>query len=412
MDQNNDSSSFDQIQPPQYPIIHHPSQEMNEEVFQAKEKLMKSIQTFLEKFNRISFEEMPKVLLQAWKNFFAIQHAQPEDTNELFQKLLEDLQIINEELAEYIISLSWNRPTFFNDDEEHYVQYKEYLENSSNEIAAINFNQEKEEPPQNSGTRQLIREECGVKVCEKQKQNVEDTLLKLLEVCRQKEFYCMHNDVDDLIESALNSKLLPINLRSQRLNKKKQEVKNIVEQTTKRGTRIAESLQNFRVKKSSTSLNNTSQISSVNAIAPVLPTEEPEYFLTMGMNLLQILQLLSNPIFDDNDDFTSSNDESLSNEDVPMEKFEIYSNPLFDDEEINSDEIEPHYFNVESNLSESLSNHDNLFDSSPKFDYLEEFSGELMPTSIVNEDRIKREHKEYISLMEKQLAINSFPYPL
>nr|GFA49114.1 hypothetical protein [Tanacetum cinerariifolium] len=39
---------------------------------------------------------------------------------------------------------------------------------------------------------------------------------------------------------------------------------------------------NFRVKKSSTSLNNTPQISSVNAIAPVLPTKEPKYSLSMG----------------------------------------------------------------------------------------------------------------------------------
>nr|GEW59846.1 hypothetical protein [Tanacetum cinerariifolium] len=123
---------------------------MSEEVLQAKGNLMKSIQTFLEKFNCICFGEKPKVLLQAWENFFAIQHAQPEDTNELFQKLLEDLQIINEELAEYINSPSWNRPTFCSDDEEHFVQYKEYLKNSSNTIAALNFNQEKEEPPQNS----------------------------------------------------------------------------------------------------------------------------------------------------------------------------------------------------------------------------------------------------------------------
>ncbi|GJV13686.1 hypothetical protein Tco_1355227 [Tanacetum coccineum] len=41
----------------------------------------------------------------------------------------------------------------------------------------------------------------------------------------------------------------------------------------------------------------------------------------------------SNPLFDSNDDFTSSDDESLSDEDVPMENFKIYSNPLFDDEE-------------------------------------------------------------------------------
>nr|GEV52243.1 putative ribonuclease H-like domain-containing protein [Tanacetum cinerariifolium] len=61
--------------------------------------------------------------------------------------------------------------------------------------------QEKEEPPQNFDIHQLIREVCGIKVCEEQKQNMEDTMLELLEVCRQKELYCMHNDVDDLIEN-------------------------------------------------------------------------------------------------------------------------------------------------------------------------------------------------------------------
>ncbi|GJS23916.1 hypothetical protein Tco_0452548 [Tanacetum coccineum] len=68
----------------------------------------------------------------------------------------------------------------------------------------------------------------------------------------------------------------------------------------------------------------------------------------------------SNPLFDSNDDFTSSDDESLSDEDVPMENFKIYSNPLFDDEEIISPKIDPHYFNAESNLIESLLNRDIL----------------------------------------------------
>nr|GEV55120.1 hypothetical protein [Tanacetum cinerariifolium] len=111
---------------------------------------------------------------------------------------------------------------------------------------------------------------------------MKDTMLELLENCRQKELYCMHNDVEDLIESALNSKLLSINLKSQRLDKGKQEVKNIVEQPTKRKTRMTEYLQNFKVIHKMSSISNTPQISSVVAIAPVLPTEEPEYSLTMG----------------------------------------------------------------------------------------------------------------------------------
>nr|GEZ52729.1 hypothetical protein [Tanacetum cinerariifolium] len=104
---------------------------------QARENLMKSIQTFLKKFNRISFRETPKVLSRAWEKFFEIQHAQPEYTHELLRKLLKDLQIISEELAEYINSISWNRPAFYDDDDEYFIQYKEYLEKFSNAIAPV-----------------------------------------------------------------------------------------------------------------------------------------------------------------------------------------------------------------------------------------------------------------------------------
>ncbi|GKC92873.1 hypothetical protein Tco_1158315, partial [Tanacetum coccineum] len=41
----------------------------------------------------------------------------------------------------------------------------------------------------------------------------------------------------------------------------------------------------------------------------------------------------SNPLFDSNDDFTSSYDESLSDEDVPEDNMKIYSNPLFEFDE-------------------------------------------------------------------------------
>ncbi|GJV31772.1 hypothetical protein Tco_1392172 [Tanacetum coccineum] len=135
---NSNSSGSDQIQPPQYSVIHHLPQETSVEILQAKEDLMKSIQTFLKKFNRISFRETPKVLSLAWENFFEIQHAQPEDIQELLNKLLQDLQIIREELAEYINSPSWNRPAFYDDDDDEYtIQYREYLENSSNAITPV-----------------------------------------------------------------------------------------------------------------------------------------------------------------------------------------------------------------------------------------------------------------------------------
>nr|GEX54944.1 hypothetical protein [Tanacetum cinerariifolium] len=167
MDQNINSSSFDQIQPSQYP------------------------------------------------------HVQLEDINELLQKLLEDLQIISEELAEYINYPSWNHPTFYNNDEEHSIQYKEYLENSSN------------------------------------------------------------------------------------------------------------------------------------AITTILPTKEREYSLCMRYEHLSTIP------------------------------------------ETESDEV------IKSSVKNLAQIPNTLFDSFSKFDSLEEFSGELMPTSIINEERIKREHEENISLMEK-----------
>nr|GFB74084.1 hypothetical protein [Tanacetum cinerariifolium] len=79
--QNVDFSCSDQIQTLQYPDVNPPSPEIsNEENFQAKGDLMKSIQTFLESFNCIPFEEKPQILFQTWETFFAIQCSQLEDS--------------------------------------------------------------------------------------------------------------------------------------------------------------------------------------------------------------------------------------------------------------------------------------------------------------------------------------------
>nr|GEU71782.1 hypothetical protein [Tanacetum cinerariifolium] len=59
----------------------------------------------------------------------------------------------------------------------------------------------------------------------------------------------------------------------------------------------------------------------------------------------------SNLLFDSNDDFTSSDNESLSNKDVPEENVKVYSNPLFefDDEYISSD-VNPLFDEVLENI--------------------------------------------------------------
>ncbi|GKA59408.1 hypothetical protein Tco_0758721 [Tanacetum coccineum] len=115
----------------------------------------------------------------------------------------------------------------------------------------------------------------------------------------------------------------------------------------------------------------------------------------------------SNSLFDADDDFSSSDDESFSDEDVPKENFKIFLNPL-SDEEIISTKIDPHHFNAESDLIESLLNRDTSIVSSPKFDsLLEEFSSELAHIDNVADF----DPEEEIRLVEKLLYDNSSPRP-
>ncbi|GJZ46151.1 hypothetical protein Tco_0593747, partial [Tanacetum coccineum] len=72
----------------------------------------------------------------------------------------------------------------------------------------------------------------------------------------------------------------------------------------------------------------------------------------------------SNPLFDSNDDFTSSDDESLFDEDVPEDNVKIYSNPLFefDDEYISSD-VNPLFVEVLEDIECKVSYDSNLDES-------------------------------------------------
>ncbi|GJY04175.1 hypothetical protein Tco_0370115 [Tanacetum coccineum] len=215
--------------------------------------------------------------------------------------------------------------------------------------------QEKQVPSPNSVFRQLIEEMYGTKVCEEQKKNMEDTMLELLDDYRQKELYCIHNNVDDLIESAFNSKVLLINLNSQRFDMEKQEVKNI---------------------ESSISLNNMPQISLVNAITHDLPTEEPQYSLSMV-------------------------DEHLST--IPETELD----------EVIKFSVE-NLVTIPSEFEVTSDNENTLIDSSPKFDYLlEEFSDELAhidPIPLGNKEA-DFDLEEEIRLVENLSYDNSSPRP-
>ncbi|GKA79173.1 hypothetical protein Tco_0785769 [Tanacetum coccineum] len=94
---------------------------------EARENFMKDVCTFLRKFSRIPFGVTPKVILIAWERFGKIKDAltdeqyQQEDIQELMSKLLEDVRNISEELSEYINCPSWNRPLFYDYDDDEYT---------------------------------------------------------------------------------------------------------------------------------------------------------------------------------------------------------------------------------------------------------------------------------------------------
>nr|GFA46998.1 reverse transcriptase domain-containing protein [Tanacetum cinerariifolium] len=121
------------------------------------------------------------------------------------------------------------------------------------------------------------------------------------------------------------------------------------------------------------------------------PIEEPKHSFNMG-NEHFYTNLVTN-------DVAESSTKNL----VPILLVTTISNLLLDDDKINFDELNSH---VESNSVESTSNHDTM-----KFDNLNEFSRPLIPIHIVKEERIKREHAEYINRMEMLFTINPRPHP-
>nr|GFA75075.1 hypothetical protein [Tanacetum cinerariifolium] len=148
---------------------------------------------------------------------------------------------------------------------------------------------------------------------------------------------------------------------------------------------------------------------SVENLVPNPSESEVEY--ECDVPACEIFITFSNILFDADYDFSSSDDQSFYDEDIPKK---IYLNPLFD-EEIISMKIDPHHFNDESDLIESLLNHDSpIISSSSKIDSLfDEFAGELtLHESIppgINETDCDPEKE--IHLIKILLYDNSSPHP-
>nr|GEX90457.1 reverse transcriptase domain-containing protein [Tanacetum cinerariifolium] len=134
------------------------------------------------------------------------------------------------------------------------------------------------------------------------------------------------------------------------------------------------------------------EVSSDNGSESIEPVKDDVSVFTTSTNLL----------------FNDKNDVTVHDDDVPIEESKVFSNSFFDDDELNSNELESH---VESNFEKSLSTHDALIDLSQKFDNLDEFSRPLIPIHIAEEERIMREHADYINSIEMLFTINPRPYP-
>nr|GEV40112.1 retrovirus-related Pol polyprotein from transposon TNT 1-94 [Tanacetum cinerariifolium] len=138
----------------------------------------------------------------------------------------------------------------------------------------------------------------------------------------------------------------------------------------------------------------------------VVTPNEPVDSLSMGDEYLNTITATKLEKFN-----KSSDDQSCSDEDVPEK---IFSNPLFD-EEIISMKIDHHHFNAESDLIESLLNHDSsIISSFSKNDFLlDEFVGKLtllksIPPGI---DETDCDPEEDIRLIVRLLYDNSSPRP-
>nr|GEX79012.1 hypothetical protein [Tanacetum cinerariifolium] len=101
----------------------------------------------------------------------------------------------------------------------------------------------------------------------------------------------------------------------------------------------------------------------------------------------------SNVLFDADYDFDSSADQSFSDEDFPKK---IYSNPLFD-EEIIPIKIDQHPFNAESDLIESMPNHDSSIIISSNIDSLfDEFAETRFAKRLLYDNSSPRPPEEIV----------------
>ncbi|GJW28193.1 hypothetical protein Tco_0045068 [Tanacetum coccineum] len=275
-------------------------------------------------------------------------HAQPEDIQELLHKLLKDLQIIREELAEYINCPSWNHLALYDDDDEYTIQYREYLENSSKPITPDLPTEE----PDNSLSM------CDVPFCNK---NHFDAECDLMESLLNRDTSIVYSPKIDSLLEEFAGELAPINPIPPGINKDdfdpKEDIR-LVEQLLYDNSPPLDALKDhfeifFNFNDDSTSSDDDSfeDIDYVEASPPdseLVSLEEVkddilhEKLLNIYVLIAKIEYLNDNPTLDcvlkspslfsipveDSDSFFEKSDTSLSYSNNSLPEFETFSDHM------------------------------------------------------------------------------------
>ncbi|GKA59875.1 hypothetical protein Tco_0759188 [Tanacetum coccineum] len=332
------SFSFDQHQPPQFPV-NYPSQETSREILQ--EDLMKAIQAFLKEYDHIPPNEKCMALLLAEERFFKIkqtmreEHNQPEVMQELLLKLINDLQIlkgIQQEKKKPTVQSSnpyWNS-SMINDEEAR--------DNFLKDVCTF--------------LRKFSRIPFGVTpkvilIAWERFGEIKDALM-------DKQY--RQEDIQELMRKLL------------------EDVRNISEELSEYINCPSWNRPLFYFDDDNDEY--TVIWKKPKEITPDLPIEEPDNSLNMGDEHLDTIPAT------ESDEVTKSSVENL----VPIpSEFEGMSDDTCDVPTCDNNRV-----NVESDLMESLINHDALIVHSSKIDpILEEFAGELAHITPISPEIVK-----------------------
>ncbi|GJV37535.1 hypothetical protein Tco_1410012 [Tanacetum coccineum] len=337
---NSIASGFDQFQPPQFPVIHQPPKEMNTKILQARENLMEAIQAFLKKYDQIPPKEKSIALLLAEERFLKIKQAVEREQNqpENIQELL--LKLINDLQILNGIQLK---------------QEEQAAKVSSHYWKPPIFYDDDDDDDEESSIplRDIISELPLSVTITPVLPTIEDPKDSLI-MGNEELSTIPEKESDEFIKSSVED-LVPIPSESEDTSRSDSEC-------------ILPSCDDF---------------------SPINVYEEKSV-------------TFSNPLFNSNDDFTSSDDESLSDEDVPEDNFKIYSNPLFefDDEYISSD-VNPLFDEVLENIESKDSYVSNLDESALLVTPLSDFNEDecFDPGGDVDDIELLLHHDPSISVV-------------